>query len=376
MMTANSRTLTELAVENAYRFLKTAVVIDDKANLQSRPPRAEGDSSPQEDDEHSGSVEQTPDTLVIPEDDTAGDSSDPEKLYAKILADSFADEGIACTTLRPDDNEDVSARSYKVAESADILILDWILGCTDDGSKTVNLIRSILDGENGSTRLRLISIYTGHSDFRGIAEEIYQKLSGQAGVTSHRPSDFVIQKGYARVVIYGKEYTRVPLEDPERRERIVGAAELPERLVREFAEMTQGILPSVAIAGLSEVREQTHKLLTMFSTSLDSAYLGHRMLLYNPSEAEEQVVLMLASELHSILEEGSVAEQAGIKAIRAWINERNSVDALRESSLKQTWGSAGGYRHRLEDLGARQHTHRSAQIAIWEPELAACSSRI
>ena len=54
--------------------------------------------------------------------------------------------------------------------------------------------------------------------------------------------------------------------------------------------MTTGLLPNVAIAGLSELRAQTHKLLTMFSRSLDPAYLGHRVLLPNPSEAEDQVL--------------------------------------------------------------------------------------
>ena len=336
MVNTTAPILSDFAVENAYRFLKTVVVIDDKANLKSRPPSAEGDSSPQIDDEHGRSEERMPGTLVTPEDDSAGDSSDPEELYAKVLADSFADKGIACATFRPDNDEDVSTRIYKVAESADILILDWILGLSDDGGMAISLILKILDGENDSPRLRLISIYTGESDLGMVAGKILEGLSNHCADATDRLSHFAMQIGHARVVIYGKENTRVPQEDSELAERFVDAAVLPERLVRDFADMTQGILPGVAIVGLSEVRAQTHKLLTMFSTSLDSAYLGHRMLLDNPSEAEEQVVLTLASELHSILEDGNVAEQAGIKAIRAWIQERNSENALRMNLLTQT----------------------------------------
>ena len=93
--------------------------------------------------------------------------------------------------------------------------------------------------------------------------------------------------------------------------------------------MTTGLLTNVAIAGLSEVRAQTHKLLTMFSRALDPAYLGHRVLLPNPSEAEDQVMAMFVAEVLSILEHGGVANQAGMKSIRSWVNEMAGKKALR-----------------------------------------------
>ncbi len=331
-----SQTLTDLAVENAYRFLQTVVVIDNKAYLEPRPSSAGVGSMSQINTEHRESEEQLHSELVAPEGELAVASLDPEELNAKALADRFGHEGIACATFRPDDNDDVTLGTYKVAESADILILDWILSPNDNGEKALSLICRILDGEHHTSRLRLIAIYTGERDLRGVAEKTFAKLSDQCDVTPTLPSDFVVEIGHARVIIYGKENTPAPLEDTALAERFLSTADLPKRLVSDFAEMTQGILPGVAIAGLSEVRAQTHKLLTMFSTSLDSAYLGHRLLLDNPSEAEAQVVTMLVSELHSILEDGLVAEQAAMEAINIWINERDSEVALNITSLTQT----------------------------------------
>ena len=71
----------------------------------------------------------------------------------------------------------------------------------------------------------------------------------------------------------------------------------------------------------------------MFSCSLDPAYLGHRLLLSDPSEAEDEVVTMLVAEVLSILEHGGVAKQAGIDSIRAWINEMTIRKSLRPRQL-------------------------------------------
>ena len=133
------------------------------------------------------------------------------------------------------------------------------------------------------------------------------------------------------MVVFGKEGTRVPPDDADLVERIVSIPELPSRLILEFAHMMTGLLPSVAIAGLSEVRAQSHKILTVFSRSLDPAFLGHRVLLPNPAEAEDQLVGMFAAELLSILEYGGVAKQVGLESIRAWVDEME--ESLRPQCL-------------------------------------------
>lgn len=328
----SSRTFKEISVQNVARFLQTVVVVDDKAHF--RPPPTDNDNSSlpsiaEVDNESSVGAHRN---LVSPQPDAAGSSVDAEDLDAKDLVDGFAKKGIACTVLRPDSEDDVVTQATKVAELADIVVLDWILD-GDNGERITKLIRKLISEESGPDRIRLIAIYTGERDLRTVADKVSDELSAHFGEAPIHPSEFVAVKGPLRIAVFGKEHTPVPSEDTDLSDRIVSLSELPDRLINEFAEMTTGLLPNVAIAGLSEMREQTHRLLTKFSSSLDPAYLGHRLLLSNPSEAEDEVVTMLVAEMLSILEHGSVAKQAGIDSIRAWIDEMTIGQSLRPRQL-------------------------------------------
>ena len=324
----NHRALNDVTVQNVAKFLQTAVVVDDEAHL--KPPSTINDGTSlsgtdQADDEVPIGPRAT---LVAPSSDTGGYLTDPEDLDAKSLVDGFAREGIACAVLRPISEDDAVNQATSLAEIADIVVLDWNLG-KDNGAKARSLILKVIGEGSASDRMRLIAIYTGESDLRAVANSAAEVLSEHYGEAPCRPCEFVAVKGSVRLVVFGKEYTRVPPEDANLSQRILASSELPNRLILEFAKMTTGLLPNVAISGLSELRAQTHRLLTMFSRSLDPAYLGHRVLLPNPSGAEEQVVGMFVAEVLSILEHGGVAKQAGMESIRAWVNEMAANESLR-----------------------------------------------
>jgi len=335
MNNPSSVTLKDLSVQNVAKFLQTVVVVDDMARLGPLPANSDDNS-------FSSTAETDNETpigahanLVSPQPNAADSSIDPRDLDAKSLVDGFAKKGIACTVLRPYSEDNVVTQVTKVAERADIVVLDWILD-RDNGESTTKLIRKLISEESGPDRIRLIAIYTGERNLGDVADRVYQLLSASSGEVPERLTDFEAVKGPLRLVVFGKEHTQVPPENTELTNRIVGVSELPNRLIQEFAKMTTGILPNVAIAGLSEIRAQTHRLLTKFSSSLDPAYLGHRLLLSNPSEAEDEVVTMLVAEVLSILEHGSVAKQAGIDSIRAWIDEMKAKNSLRPLPLSES----------------------------------------
>ncbi len=335
MSSINPMTLTELSVSNVAAFLQTVVVVDDKAHL--RPLSESNDSSSPLDlvrsDEKDSAGPHA--NLIPPSSDTGDRLTDPEDLDAKSLIDGFAQEGIVCTVLRPAKEDDVVSQAAKIAAIADIAVLDWILD-DDNGKRISGLMRKMIEDRNGTDRTRLIAIYTGERDLREVARKAADVLLERFGEPPDWSSDFVLWKGSVRVVVFGKEGTPVSPDDTALVERIVSIPELPDRLILEFAHLMTGLLPSVAIAGLSEVRAQSHRLLTMFSRSLDPAYLGHRVLLANPSEAEDQVVGMFAAELLSVLEYGGVAKQVGIESIRAWVDEIAENDGLRTDLLSVT----------------------------------------
>jgi hypothetical protein len=81
--------------------------------------------------------------------------------------------------------------------------------------------------------------------------------------------------------------------------------------------MTTGLVSNVALASLGAVRRNTSKLLRQFSRGLDPAFLAHRFMIENPSDTEDHLVNLIAQELHDILEEAGVANEASIPAIEA-----------------------------------------------------------
>lgn len=79
------------------------------------------------------------------------------------------------------------------------------------------------------------------------------------------------------------------------------------------------MVPAVALAALTAIRNDAHRILQALDQDLDIAYLGHRVASPYPKEAEEHLVAMLASEIASILDDNDVGAKADLSAIRDWL---------------------------------------------------------
>lgn len=296
------REISDLVIQNVTKFLQTVVVIDDQAWLN----------------QSSCGAPQTPE--------------DPEDLDAKTLIDGFANDGIACAVLLPYSADDELTQATNLVESADIVVLDWIIR-GDNGRKAREIIRRILQADDNSDRMRLIVIYTGERNLNSVAARALAELNQHLCGETENVDGFTFQSGSVRLAILAKEHTPVDPLNLDVASRRISIPELPGRLIREFASMTEGMLPNVAVAGLSAIRSQTHKLLSKFSSNLDPAYIGHRALLDNPSDAEDHVVSMLVTEIWAILENGNVTEPADIQSIRSWIDQMSTENPIRFNLL-------------------------------------------
>ena len=239
-------------------------------------------------------------------------------LDAKTVIDQFAELGAVCAVLNPAPNEVFHQKVAKAAVRADIVILDWKIG-DSYGDKTLEVIRNILDDDQDGGRLRLLAIYTGEPDLEDMVKKTRETIdnyymSEEVAVDSHA---LRISKGPVHVVILAKGGTNRVIQAHQG--QIVEESRLPDRLIDEFSRVTEGLLGNVALAGLTALRAEAHKLLLKFAPSLDAAYLGHRLLLPNPRDAEDHVVDALGTELHSILEDARPGEQADISAGREWL---------------------------------------------------------
>ena len=70
-------------------------------------------------------------------------------------------------------------------------------------------MHKILGEESDSGRMRLIAIYTGVRDLGNVAKRAAEALSEHYGEDIDRPSPLRSPEGAVRVVVFGKEHTRL-----------------------------------------------------------------------------------------------------------------------------------------------------------------------
>ena len=127
-----------------------------------------------------------------------------------------------------------------------------------------------------------------------------------------------IDFGPCRIVVYGKP--GVGRREPN---RVVPEAGLADRVINDFADMVEGLLPSLVLTALASVRNNEYRMLERFGRSLDPAFLAHRASLPQPPEAAEHMVEQIASELYGVMADAvSRRKPTGIDPIKLWLADR------------------------------------------------------
>ena len=304
--------------EIAKRFLLTAVVVDDQPYFESAV--TPGLTPPGRRDH-------------VATDEREEGTRDSHSLSATALTTSFVEQGLICGVIQPGRDAD-TPNLPAVVKRADVVVVDWRLN-GDDGGRALELLKWIL-GDDASERLRLIAVYTGEPDIRGVGARIVGELMS-AGRAFERAAglddDLVLSIGSCLIVIYAKPGT---ILEPGLRTRSVSEHDLAARLIGDFTSMVEGLLPSIALTGLTAVRENAHKVLNSFETNLDPAFLTHRACLPSPADSEQHMVAQLASELHGIMDEAVAKESpAGVVAIERWLAKfkRHRIEFAPEKSI-------------------------------------------
>ena len=244
-------------------------------------------------------------------------------LNAEAVIAGFAEIGSVCAVLSAAPGREFRERTVRAARRADIVILDWKIQ-DSVGNEALAVMRDILDGDRHSQRLRLLAIYTGEPDLGGIYERVRGEVSEFYEEHELEEREWLrMSKGPLHIVVLAKGgvHTGPQGESPDPQ---VTEDQLAERLTDEFAQMVGGLLRNTAIAGIAAIRDNAHRILAKFEKGLDPAYLGHRLLLPYPPDAEDHIEEALGAEINSVIEEHRPGAHANIEAIRSWL-------ALRES---------------------------------------------
>lgn len=288
-------------------FLETALVVDDEGLPRTTAPI---------DTDVPVAVRSREDlTLVEPPPDDVAAAEVQHPLGTKQLTDAFADIGIVCGVLAPAKEDEIQQRLLKAAKRADLVVLDWDLH-RDGGARARDLIKALLDQDASAERrrLRVIAIYTGQPGLASIIDQVRKALGASKSLLA--PDGMSLTSENVRIVAFSK-----PLGEPTSNAREIPESELPARLASEFAQLTSGLVPGVALAALAAVRNETHRLLEALSSDMDLGYLGHRVASSFPEDAEEHLVDIVSAEIGSVLSDGAVGANADVSVIRAWLED-------------------------------------------------------
>ena len=304
----------------AKRFLRNVLLIDDAAHMQPSGHGGRGDdttaTTPEPADIEGELPERDPTTAGL------------EPLDATELVRGFAKIGLMCAPLVPDvdgagGDEEFVATVAEAAQRADILVLDWWMSTErkwDEHQLAERVLKRVVEEDEAAHgRLRLVAIYTAEPELGKILDSLKTAIADHYPEAELLPNSAEsdretkwISKGPIRLVVIPKGVGGYD-------ENGVVEADLPERLIAEYAELTRGLLRNVAFSGLSGLRERAHQLLATFTTDTDPAFLIHRALLPEPDDAEGHILEILGAELLAILEEQQVGSEAGETAIDNWL---------------------------------------------------------
>lgn len=255
-------------------------------------------------------------------DDKAYNSIDAAKtdhdLDASKISKVFAKENKICAIYRPESDEDIS--NFKlIAEKADVVVLDWQIvfpqtfeegdeeeDAPDEdprGFYTKEIIKSILFEANEiKNSLKLIVVYTGDfTKLKNITEEIFEDVFESSTNFVIDNKNYSIQSSQIKVLIRAKSAVIANRSNKDIEKFMVKYDELSSFILKEFTTMTSGLLSNFALMSLTALRKNSSKLLGLFSSELDSAYMGHKSLLPSQEDAEDLLINLFGDSITDLL---------------------------------------------------------------------------
>ncbi len=279
-------------------FLLTAIVVDDRVSSISK---------------ENVSVLKTPSRGIktdIATVSTSGDSQD-RGVDGTALVEAFLKEDILCTVLERrsglEDDEKIPI--------ADIFVLDWMFG--DTGGKAVACIKKCTVDHPHA--VHLICIYTSEPDISKISKKIKEDFPGVIGIESN--NIFKINNTYI-VILKKKTFSNIHEGVAPFKE--IKEEDLPKELIKIFSALTGGLLSNAVLHALSVIRDNTYTVLSRFPSSLDPAFLSHRVYSNPCEDTEQHIIPLICSEISSILTQEKISEHLNIDAINAWIAADNT----------------------------------------------------
>lgn len=317
-------------------------------------------------------AEQAPATAPHEEDEQDGRVG----LNAKVLSEAFLSKNMICGLYRPAAGDNMVQSTTGAARQADIVVVDWHL---EEGSSRAakDIILSLLKAdaeENG--RLRLVAVYTSQPGRADMAADLLQEIEGQPSLKGRLRAEGPALVGSDTRIVFINKRGSAPSADLDE----VLEANLPERLVGEFAKLSDGLLATFAISAVAAVRRGAHHVLALYTEDLDGAYVGHRSALPYPDDAISFAADLISSELRNLIELDDTADR-NLKAevVDAWLARladgghtfRTDKAEIPAAEVKKF--IAGGSKA-VEKSENKHHAHGDAAAKAPEADRVSCGA--
>jgi hypothetical protein len=285
-----------------------------------------------DDEPHDELDDVEPSTLVKPRrsNGRAAQTAEPSAravrthpLETKELIRGALDLGLVCSVVNPSGYEDSAPTAIaKAAKRADIVTLDWQMRGSDDGALATQIIAEILQSDQMTGgRLRLIAIYTGEKSSADIFKKIADKINASETIVNKIQENDGCLVNNAGLRLIWKEKALGNAQQ----QTAVAEVDLPKMLLREYAKLSNSLLSNVALATIAELRDNTHHVLSKFTSDLDGPYFHHLESKKSDNDAKTYAVSLVLSLLKS--------EVAKSKIISKYISSesvRRRVESMRE----------------------------------------------
>lgn len=321
------------------RFLKTAIVIDDE--ISAEPPVQVPESDLAEPPLLADLPEQAQEAAA-PDAAQQAPGKDAE-VQIKPLADAFLDKRIVCGVLKPevaDSDAQVIDRAVRAATVADVVIIDWYLRPNQDSLARSILEKILTEDRELNGRLRLVIVYTSADPLADRRKALAKHLKKAKFEPLEDPDDdTLLTIGACRVRFVRKRSINMGM----------AVEDLPDFAVEEFAKHSNGLLANFALLGIAALRDATHHILANLDSKLDTAFVGHRMLLGHDTEARGFAMNLFLLQMKGVLSlPKHLGGALGDEELSAWFDEHfgypnadahleaagTTKEQLRESVLK------------------------------------------
>jgi hypothetical protein len=228
-------------------------------------------------------------------------------INVKPILDGFMAIGIPCSLISLDNS--LQPEIYiKNLRKSDAMILDWQVR-SDDGEFILQILQKLINEDKKS--LKVILIYTGLSDLLSIIQRIIESFPG-IPFEPNSSDGCSIKFGSTVISVYAK--TNISLSH-NILHRFVNENHLVDALINEFTSLTSGIVSNVALRSISVIRQNTHKLLSLFNNELDPAFLAHRGSLPVADDAGDLLKESITNSIKAILDYNYVENDCSFSPI-------------------------------------------------------------